>query len=75
MESSIGDTAFLSVESAARRNVCLDAEDWLDMAGLGFCIELDGAEHISVVGYGYGGHSQFFAALEQSVDGYGTIKQ
>jgi len=75
MIGRIADTALLPVESAAWCNVCFDAYYRLDVRRPGLCIELDGAEHIAVVGNRYRFHFQFFAASEQFVEANRPIKQ
>jgi len=75
MICGIGDGGFRPVEPAARGDICFDAEDWLDVGGYCLCIELDGTEHIAVVGNGYSIHLQLLAAFEQFVEGYCAIEQ
>ena len=71
----VGDGAFLSVEPASRCDVSFDAEDWFDMCGVGFRIELNGAEEVSMVGNGYGVGLELTAAFEQSVESYCAVEQ
>ena len=62
------------VETAARGDVDLAAEDGLDPGLLGRLEELDRPEDVAVVGQGHGAHAVPGRGLAQGVDAHGPVQ-
>ncbi|MGD0783892.1 MAG: hypothetical protein ABSA30_13645 [Candidatus Aminicenantales bacterium] len=62
------------VETAARGDVDLAAEDGLDPGFFGCLEELDGPEDVAVVGQGHGAHAVLGRGLAQGVDAHGPVQ-
>ena len=65
----------LLMESAARGDVRLHAEDRVDAQFLGGLVELDRPVQISMIGQRQGRHSQGLRPFEQTSDGTGAVQQ
>ncbi len=64
-----------AVVAAAGRDVCLVAHDRLDARLLGRSVELDGPEHVPVVGHRHGGHSVLGGGLDQFGDSTRPVEE
>ena len=71
----VGDGGLCLIEPAAGGDIRFNADNRFDMGGLRFDIELDGTEHIAVVGNCDGVHIKLFAALEQFIEANRSIEQ
>ena len=62
-------------EAGAVDEVDFAADDGFDVAGLGFVVEVDCAEEVSVVGDGEGGHAECGGAFDEAVDAAAPVEQ
>ena len=75
MEGSVFDAVRGFVKAGGRRDISLDADNGLHALLHGLLIKLDGAEHVAVVGEGYGRKAQFAGALEKLGHFASAVKQ
>ena len=67
--------AVLLVAAVAGRHVDLAADHWFEPRLLGGQLEVDGPEHVAVVGHGHGVHTQLFGPLHEIRQAYGPVQQ
>ena len=68
-------TAGILLESAARSDVGLVADDRIELGRLGSLIELKRAVEVAVVGDRQGIHAELNRPVDQPVDGAGSVEQ
>ncbi len=61
--------------AASQRHVGFAADDRLDAGVVGFSIELDGPEHVAVIGHGHGRLSERFDLLDERFDLIRAVEQ
>ncbi len=64
----VGKTAVFLRVPAAQRHIGFAADDGFDACIFGFAVELDGAEHIAMVGHGDGRLSKGLDLLDERLD-------
>jgi hypothetical protein len=65
----------ISVSAVTLRDICLDSNDGLDLVTLRFCIEIDGTEHIAMIGQSKSGHVERRSLRQDIIDSIGTIQK
>ena len=76
MAGGVGGAAGVPfLEAGAGGDVDLAADDRLDAGGHRLLVELDGAEHVAVVGDRQGRHAAFLGALDQVADLDGAVEE
>ena len=63
----VGEPAVLCV-AASRCHVGFTSDDRFDAGVLGLSVELDGSEHVAVIGHGHGRLSERFDLLDERID-------
>ena len=75
MKSAIYYAGVCFIFSITRRNIRFDPEDGFDSRCGCFCVKLNCAVQVAVIGYRYRVHSQFLDAFDQPIYSDCTIKQ
>ena len=64
----MSEAAVFGSQATARRHVGFAADDGLDAGVFGFSVELDGAEHVAMVGHRHGRLIERFDLLNERLD-------
>jgi hypothetical protein len=75
MVGGLADTLDGSIQPTPRGDVDLAAEYRLDPGTIHLLVEINGAEHVPVIGHGHGRHTEFQDPITQGPDPYRPIQQ
>ena len=64
----VGEAAVFGSEATARGHVGFAADDGFDACIFGFAVELDGPEHVAMVGHGHSRLTKRFDLLDERLD-------
>ena len=71
----VGKTAVLLRVPATQRHIGFAADDGFDACIVGFAVELDGPEHVAMVGHGHSRLAKRFDLLHQRLDLIGAVEE
>ena len=71
----VREAAVLLGMTTAERHVGFTADDGFDAGLFGFAVELDGAEHIAMIGHRHGRLAEGFDLLDERFDLIGAVEE